>query len=698
MLMAARSFREGLGRLLRPRSIAFFGGNEAAEAIRQCKRMGYRGQIWPVHPKKTLVEGYPCFASVADLPSAPDAAFLGVNRYLTIDLVRQLSEAGAGGAVCYASGFKEAVGEVDDGADLQEQLIEAAGPMAILGPNCYGCINYMDGALLWPDQHGGAAVETGVAILTQSSNIAINLTMQARGLPVAYVLTAGNQAQCGLSELASAALDDPRVTVLGLHIEGIDDIAAFEATVLKAREKNIPVVVLKIGRSEAAQALTISHTASLAGSDSLTNAFLRRLGAARVYSLPSFLETLKLLHVLGPLDGTSITSMSCSGGEASLMADSAEGRAVFFRALAEDERGRVKDTLNEIVAVANPLDYHTFIWGDQEKLTATFTAMLSNGFDLSILVLDFPRTDRCGDEAWQAAVNALAEASHVTGAKAAVLATLQENLSEDRAAELCRLGLVPMVGIDDAYDAIEAAAEIGAAFRRQPGESLRCIGAGGVDDIATIVSLDEDAAKAVLSGYGLPVPDRQLVTSEDDAVNAACALGLPVVLKVVSDTLAHKSDVGGVAVGLQTDDEVRAAYNSMAHLSDRFMVEAMVTGTVAEILVGINRDEQFGLHLVLGAGGVLVDLLKDSATLLLPTTREEIIEALLSLKTAALLTGYRGAAPADLEAAADLVLAVVHYAMEEGDGLLELDVNPVMLRPKGEGAVAVDAVIRRIQT
>ena len=185
-----------LKRLLQPSSIAVFGGREAHEVVRQCRRMGFSGEIWPVHPTREVVEGYPCFRRIDELPRSPDASFIGVNRNLTIEIVEQLSARGAGGAVCYASGFSE----VDDGKQLNAALLSAAGSMPFLGPNCYGVINYLDGALLWPDQHGGKRVERGVAILSQSSNIGINLTMQARGLPIAYLIALGNQAQTDLGD------------------------------------------------------------------------------------------------------------------------------------------------------------------------------------------------------------------------------------------------------------------------------------------------------------------------------------------------------------------------------------------------------------------------------------------------------------------------------------------------------------------
>ncbi|MCT4655126.1 MAG: acetate--CoA ligase family protein [Cohaesibacter sp.] len=700
-----------LDRVLRPQTIAFVGGREAREAVRQCKRMGYEGKIWPVHPRQSEIEGHRCFASLDDLPSPPDATFIGVNRHATIEIVHELARSGAGGAVCYASGFREADHETGEGADLQRQLIEAAGEMPILGPNCYGLINYLDGALLWPDQHGGKAADKGVAILTQSSNMAINMTMQRRGLPLAYMMAVGNQAQTGLSDLALSVLDDPRVTALGLHIEGIDDLAKFEAMAAKAREKNIPVVVLKMGRSDVARALALSHTASLAGADDLADQFFARLGVARLASLPSFLEALKLLHIHGPLAGTSICSMSCSGGEASLMADHAEGRAVVFRPLERAEHDRIKATLSELVSVANPLDYHTFIWGNEEACTNTFAAMMGCGFDLSLLVLDFPRLDRCRDEDWQAALDGLVAAARLTGGKAAVLATLPENLPEERAEELPRRAIVPFAGIDEAYDAIEAAAFIHQSWEKALPPRLLLPRAGAMsqeeEEQETGLSnaplsdvshpplmLDEDKAKGALEQHGLVVPSRRLVGSRYEALAAAQALGYPVVLKVVSSDLAHKSDVGGVVINISDDTALARAFDGMAHLGENFMIETMVRGGVAELIVGVNRDAQFGLHLVIGAGGVLVDLLKDSAIVLLPASRNDIRAAILSLKSAHLLTGYRSRPLADIEAACDAILAVADYAKAHGEDLMELDVNPLIVKQQGEGAVAADALIR----
>src|SRR5699024_7250934 len=253
--------------------------------------------IWPLHPYRDDIAGRRCYRSVDELPAAPDAAFVGVNRHATIDIVAALAAGGAGGAVLYASGFAEAADDGAAGSALQQRLLAAAGDMPVLGPNCYGFINYLDNAPLWPDQHGGQHVERGVAIITQSSNLTISLTMQRRGLPVAYVVTVGNQAQTDLSSVAHGLLADERVTAIGLHIEGIHDIAAFEAMAALAHAQGVPIVALKPGRSAQARSVSLSHTASIAGSDAAAGAFLQRLGIARVQSPSALLDTLKLLRV-----------------------------------------------------------------------------------------------------------------------------------------------------------------------------------------------------------------------------------------------------------------------------------------------------------------------------------------------------------------------------------------------------------------
>ena len=680
---------KSLERLLRPKSIAVFGGNWATAVIRQTQRMGYAGEIWPVHPQKETVEGLPAFRSVADLPGAPDAAFVGVNRTATVQLVRELAGRGAGGTVCFASGFREAGTDDADGERLQDELVAAAGLMPILGPNCYGMINYCDGALLWPDQHGGTRLaegERGVAIVTQSSNIAINMTMQARGLPVAYVVTAGNQAQTGLSEIAIGLLEDERVSVLGLHVEGFDSVAGFERLARRARELQKPIIAMKLGKSEQARAATVSHTASLAGADSASDAFLARLGIGRVASIPAFLEALKLLHVTGPLGGYDISSMSCSGGEASIMADSAERRRVRLRPLTQEHRAAIKQTLGPLVAVANPLDYHTFIWNDEASMTATFSAMVSGGFDLNFLVVDFPRPDRCSDTDWHATVRAFEAALNAHDAKGALLASLPENLPEAWSADIMARGIAPLHGIDDAFDATEAAAAIGTAWKRPFPAPVAAL-----TRHRPAHALDEGQAKAWLAAAGLPVPRGQRAANADEAVAAAEAIGYPVAVKALG--VAHKSELGAVRLDLRDAETVREAADVLAAIGEGVHVERMIEDAVAELIVGVTRDPLFGPVLTVGFGGVLVELLADTRTLLLPATRAEIEAALRSLQLFPLLDGYRGRPKADLAAAIAAIELIARFAVENAEKLVEMDINPLIVCETDKGAAIADALI-----
>ncbi|HUS54732.1 MAG TPA: acetate--CoA ligase family protein [Thermohalobaculum sp.] len=675
-----------LSRLFRPRSIAVFGGGAWGPAVvEQCQKMGFDGAIWPVHPTRTEMHGLPCFRTVEALPRAPDASFIGVNRNLTIDVVERLAARGAGGAVCFASGFKESEGEIGGGADLQARLLAAAGDMPILGPNCYGLINYLDGALLWPDQHGGRRVDSGVAILTQSSNVLINMTMQARGLPVAYCVAAGNQAQTGLAEMAMAVLDDPRVTAIGLHIEGIGDVRAFEELAAKARAMRKPIVALKVGRSDQARAGAVSHTASLAGSDAASRAFLTRLNMPTLRSIPEFLETLKLLHVHGPLPGRNLCSMSCSGGEASLIADTAVGRGVVFRPLTTTETRAVKATLGEIVTVANPLDYHTFIWDNEPAMTATFTAMVGCGFDLAVLVLDFPRLDRCSDASWDSAVRAIAATQKATGGRIAVVASMPENMPEVRADQIMALGLAPMLGLDEVLAAAAAAAAITEGWAMpEPTPVLL-----GTDSAAPAQMLDEAAAKAALARHGVPVPDGAIAATPEEAAAIATGIGFLVVLK--GRGIAHKTEAGAVRLNLRSAEAVTAAARDMDYASG-WLVERMVEGAVAELILGVVRDPAYGYTLTIGAGGILTELLADAITLMIPATEADIRTALAGLKTAELLTGYRGRAHGDLSAVVSACMALQAYVAEVDDRLEELDINPLIVTP--HGAVAADALIR----
>ena len=676
--------QEALQRLLRPRHIVVMGGRWAEAVIVSCRDMGFEGEIWPVHPNREEIKGIKAYPSLDDLPQAPDAVFLGINRHASIEVIKELSAMGAGGVVAFASGFAE----VDDGGDLQDQLVAAAGDMPVLGPNCYGMINYLDGALLWPDVHGGVRVDRGVAIITQSSNLSINLTMQTAGLPIAYMLTLGNQAMIGTAALIDAVAADERVTAIGLHIEGIRDADVFAEAVKRAKASGKPLVAMKAGASEGAQAMTFSHTASLAGAHQVSLAFLKRLGIGVIESVDGFLQTLSLLHLFGKIEDKTILTLSCSGGEASLIADTAERHGLTMPPLSDAASTAIKATVNPLVTVSNPFDYHTFDWGDQERLTATFNAAMQADQEVSILIIDFPRQELGRADDWQLAIEAWSDAQQKTGKIAVVLASMPELLPPHIASWLMARGIAPLRGFDAGLTAIAAAYQASQLSDYSP------VGLAPID--GDMENLSEIDAKRLLADQGVAVPEGILATSLDDAL--LFGQDRKLVMKIT--TAAHKTEEDGVRLNIKGDDAIKAAWQDLAP-SGPVLIEDMIDDGIAEVIIGVARDPLLGLHLVIGLGGILAELTRDTALVMMPASRADLSEAIDSTMVAALLAGYRGKPKGDRGALIDLIMAVQDFALAHQDRLAEMDINPVMVRPENQdskdqhqGAVAVDALIR----
>ena len=685
-----------LKRLLKPKSIVVLGGVGARYAISESIKLGFEGQIWAVHPTRSNIQGIKCYPCLQDLPGIADAAYVALNAQSTIKVVEQLNALQCGGAVLHASGFAE-VGEA--GAQRQRLLVEKAAGMPIIGPNCYGVLNCLDKAVLWPDQHGCLPLPRdfakGVAIITQSGNIGLNITMQKRGLPLAFMFTMGNQANVSVADVIDLLLDDARVSAIGLHIEGLADITHFDEVARRAQRQKIPIVAIKNGRSATAAKIALSHTSSMTGPDLLYDALFERLGIARVNTLETFIETLKLLAIAGPLKSNKIASMSCSGGEAGTMADLIERHDLMFPAMSASHQRAVQETLSEYVNVENPLDYHTFIWGDERRLTASFSAMMQGDYAVTVLLLDWPNFHGADPKLWNIALRALIQASKNTGKQAILLASLGECLPQTAVDACLQQGVVPMIGLDTCLSAISAAYKIGRQQALPPAQPLlnsRLTALEGTVDSSQ--NLDEYQAKHALAECGVQIPVGAIVSSIEEAILFAEHIGYPVVIKAVSCSTVHKTEQGGVKLHLRDAGQVAEAMQQMQHLSERFLLEKMLLNIVSELIVGVSRDQQFGLSLMIGSGGVLVELLQDSVNLLLPTDAHTIRNAILGLRMSALLTGFRSQEPADIEACVAAVMAVASYAQQNYNRLLELDINPLMVAPKNSGAYAADAYIR----
>lgn len=692
------SIRDNLKRLLAPRHLAFVGGRSMARALRRCADGGFTGPMWLVNPQHASIDGVPCVASIAELPCGPDAVFIATNRELTVQCVAELAARDAGGAICYASGFAETGAE---GRALQQQLLDAAGNMALLGPNCYGLLDYLHGAALWPVAHGGHKVEKGVAILTQSGNFAYNLSMSDRSLPVAYMASVGNQAQLGVAELMDVLLDDPRVTAIGLHLEGLKNVPGFARAAHKALEKGTPIIALKTGVSQIGAELALSHTSSLSGSDALYDSLFRRLGVIRVSGPVSFIETLKAAACGRLPEGGRLLALACSGGDAGLIADYAERNRLSLPKLSAVQVGELAEVLPAYANLVNPLDFTTAIWGDAQALERMLDSVLASDADAAMLVLDYPAEFTGERKECDLLLGLFCAALEHHGKTGFVTSALPELLPPHARERLHQQGIAALQGVEDGLAAWGRIV----AYQRER-QRLLALGESALVPLCPRALqgeaqlLDEWQSKQALRAFGLKVP-AGVLSSVERAVAQAGEVGFPLVLKAVSAQLPHKTEAGAVALDLRDAQALQAALATMARRIaehapqvpfDRVLLEPMAEAPLAELIVGIKRENDFALALVIGAGGVLVELLKDSTSLLLPTTDGAIREAVLGLRSAGLLQGFRGRPAADLDALVAAIRAVADYACENAGHLLELDVNPLMVGACG--TTAVDALIR----
>ena len=676
------STKSRLSRLFSPKSVAVVGGGVwCRSVIEQLIKIGYKGTIFPVHPFKEEILGIKSFKDLEDIPAIIDATFIGVNRNITIEVVKQLNSLNAGGAVCFASGFLEAEGDKQGSGELQKSLIEAAADMPILGPNCYGFINYLDHAALWPDQHGGTTVDKGVAILTQSSNIAINITMQTRGLPISYIMSVGNQASLGFSEIGMYLVSDPRVTALGLHIEGIGDLKAFEELTTKARKLGKPIVALKVGKSAEARRAAQSHTASLAGDAQSAKSLFKRLGIAEVDRLEVLIDTLKIFHSYGPLSSKNVRSLSCSGGEASLVSDLAQAYGIQFPKLEKENISELRSVLGEMVALSNPLDYHTYIWGDIDAMASTFIAMMRQHNGITIIIVDFPRDDNCDPSAWNCVITAAKMAKKSENKPLALVSTFSENIPEHVSFELLESNIITLHGLDTALAAISVSSINQTVVNPKPIFLSNPTGKS--------ILVDEYDAKKSLEKYGLKLPETEKCLLSD-AHLISDQIGYPVVIKALGS--AHKSELGEVFLNLENKKSVKEALRKIS--KKHVIVEKMIGDAVVELLVGIVHDPAHGMLLTVGAGGVLTEILSDTSSILLPSSKSEVLDCFNQLKISKIAKGYRGALGVDINQIIDAIMKIQDFVLDNRDKLFEIEINPLIVTTSE--VIVADALIRKV--
>ena len=685
-----------LQRLLAPRHVAIVGGDEAAVVAGECARIGYAGAVWPVNPRRRTIGGHRCFAALEDLPEPPDAVFLAVPRGVAVESAARLNAMGAGGAVCYAAGFGETG---DEGAALEAELVTAAGELALIGPNCYGFINYLDRVALWPFAHGGSCPGYGAAIITQSGMLSSDLTMSQRSLPLAFMVSVGNQSLLSIEDFVGVLHAHPGVRAIGLHIEGIRDIERFAAAAHDCVAAKVPVVALKSGSSSIGARLTVSHTGSLSGTDDLYQALFERLGIIRVDTPAQLVETLKFLCVAGVPVGNRVAGLTCSGGGATMLADHAETLGLDFATPGDATAHQLAEQLPYTATISNPLDYTTPIWGVPERVQPVFRTMLEDAYDAAVLVQDYPLPGL--DESkphYLSDARCFVEATRAAGLPACVCSTLPENIDRDTREMLVGHGVAPMQGIRETLVAIAGAAWHG---RRREGIRANPVDAWRRPPAPRgTVLVDEWQGKQRLRAAGLAVPE-SLAVAGRDAADAAARLGFPVALKMLSPRLPHKTEAGAVELGLDSADRVTGSVSRMraavtqhdpAAVTDLFLVERMVAKPAAELLLNVRMDTEFGAVMTVASGGVLAELVADARTLLLPASRVDLGAALAALRAARLLDGYRGAAPCDHAAVIDAMAGLAALVCDAASEIVEVEINPLFVFP--DEVCAVDLLMR----
>ncbi|MET2832992.1 CoA-binding protein, partial [Mesorhizobium shangrilense] len=445
--------RGRLKRLLAPQSAVFIGGASMVPAIDYCRARGFRGPIHVVNPRRSELAGIRCVPSVAGLPEIPDVAFIAVPRESVVGVVRELSEIGVAGAICNSSGFSEMHG----GEKSQRDLVQAAGEMPIIGPNCPGVANFADRSVFMMDHFGDHDENGSVALISNGGSYLSDLGCAERSLPVAYSVGLGNQAMVTAADVMDVVLDDERVRAVNLYLEGISDAAVLSAAGLKAARKGIPVVVIKGGRTSAGRRATQSHTASLAGDDVVTSALFKRLGFVEVRTPTEALETLKMLVYTPRVKGRRTAYATSSGSYAVLGGDIAEVNGLDLQTPSAEAAAELEKYLPAFVHPANPLDISSGVDAGFDQNLNIYRAYLSDDRDMALQVMCYPPEGGWDPQSWNISTKAFAQAARERGLPAAFVNTVPEALPKSVRERMIADGLAPLQGMEDGLRAVSNA-------------------------------------------------------------------------------------------------------------------------------------------------------------------------------------------------------------------------------------------------
>jgi acetate---CoA ligase (ADP-forming) len=683
-----------LERLLRPRSVAVVGatdrdGSYGAQALISLEAVGFAGDVWGVNPGRREALGRPCVPSLADLPEAVDAVVVAIPAAGVPDVIEQAGALGCGGAVVFSAGFAE----VAEGVSLQARLTEAAQRHAlpVCGPNCNGIVAAHSATALWGDalepREPGA-----VALISQSGNVAVNALATRRGLRFHTVIASGNQAVLGAADYLEllAAEDGLRSVALYLEDDGGPRLCHGLAA---CAEAGVRVVVLKVGSSPAGARAAAAHSAALAGDQRVFRSLIDEAGAIWARDVHELLELAKALSVPGATRARhGLAIVTCSGGDSAQGADEAARRGLALPSLAPATRERLREQLPHAATVANPLDYTAMIWGDSGAVGGLVTTIGEDPDVGQVLVFYDQPAGLVGavEESWRAVREGIITGARNSAAPTMVVSTLPELLDDDSAWRFAECGVPAVAGLRTGIGCAAAMrTPVGDPSRMHEIAAFAQAAAAARGAASDTRWLAEHETKQLLRSVGANVVEGRVVTDADDAATALDELGGQIALKLSASSVQHKSELGGVVVGLDNGSAVRAAYARLASLAERHegvvLAERMARPGV-ELLIAARTDAIVPA-LILGLGGIWTELMDDVAIVPLPATAGRIERALRSLRGAPLLLGGRGRVAVDLAAVCELAQQVGELLLARSLALIEL--NPAFV--SADGAVVADA-------
>lgn len=697
---------ESMRALFTPKSIALVGASDKSgwsqTIFRNLNENGFLGEVYLVNPRADVVHGQRAYRSLADIGAPVDVVYVMVPTDAVLQVIKDGAALGIRSYVVLTAGF----GETGPEGKRREAEISDFGrehSLAVLGPNCTGYINGAARTTPYSLPVPQPLIGGPVGLVMQSGALAMAILpfAQDHNIGVSLVASVGNEAVVTVTDVMDYLVDDPNTKTIALFLETVRDPERFAEVARRAAQAGKPVVALKIGSSKLASATALAHTGALVGDDAVADAAFRKLGVVRVHSAEDLINTAGLMAAMGPIPGPRLAVVSPSGGACEIIADRAEDEGLELVEFAPATAARLEEIIPDFATVRNPLDVTGYVGVDPTLLGRALEVVAEDsGFDAVLLLVQMP-TQEDGQAIWARIVEALGKSIRKTKTKvpSVVTGTVIGDLTAYGRKLVDEGGFAYVSGVDHVVRALGNAVRWSRAISEgagQPQTPAQNAEPPVVTSERTGIWAEREASRLLLDN-GIPVVPAEVADTGDDAVAAADRFGYPVVLKAVADGLGHKSDIGGVRLGLANADDVRRAHHEVtAALLERqltgvsTLIQPQRSGGV-ELIVGIIRDPTWGPTLAVGLGGVWVEILKDSALLLPPVREADVRRALNGLRAAKLLTGTRGTQPADLDKVAEVVTRIAGLAERLGPQLESLEINPLLVN--GSQIEALDALI-----